>query len=122
MKNFVLVAALCCSLAACGMSESTIPGNTSVACSSKSDCDSKWSKAIAWTVENGPFRIQVQTDNLIQTYGPDNTWRSAILINRETNEDGTGSIIFHSACGNEFECKPPGYTLQAEFYYALVGK
>ncbi len=40
----------------------------SIICNAGSDCDAKWSRAVTWVSENSAYRIQVQTDTLIQPF------------------------------------------------------
>ncbi len=92
------------------------PARGSFVCSSTTNCNAEWSRALAWVVQNSYFRIQIQTDNLIQTYGPINAdLNPAFEINRTSNSDGSGTITFLSGCGNEFGCNPDPADLMNEF-------
>jgi hypothetical protein len=115
MKNNILLASALCLLSSC-VQPSASPANASFACDSSKDCDQEWSKAIEWIVQNSAYRIQIQTDNIIQTYGPDQyVLLSGFLINRVNNADGSGTITFNARCGNQFRCSPAPDDLGADF-------
>ena len=113
MKVVIAVVALI-SLSACA--HLTPP--PSIACSSKAQCDSDWSKSQAWVATHSAYRVQVVSDALIQTEGPrTGDPHYAFTIVREIQPDGSGTIQMHGRCGNMFGCttspQEEGSSLQA---------
>lgn len=43
---------------------------TPVVCEGPEDCEAKWSRALSWVLTYADYRLQLNTDTLIQTYGP----------------------------------------------------
>jgi hypothetical protein len=97
-----------------------LPSSESVVCTDRSDCDSQWSKAVAWVTSNSYYRVQTQTEQMIQTYGPDpSAIYTAYTVNRIENSDGSGSIEFRAYCANEFGCTPQTSVAADSFADAL---
>lgn len=64
----------------------------------------------------------MQTDNVIQTYGPfPSELRSAFLISRTNNPDGSGTFYFTSRCDNiVWGCQPTELELRLSFRNAVM--
>lgn len=78
-----------------------------VICGNKVDCDAKWSRAISWVVKNSQWKIETQTNLLIQTYSSTRGSPSpAFTITRLARPDGTYEITFAGGCANIFGCVP----------------
>ncbi len=77
-----------------------------VICTEGADCDAKWSRAVAWVAQNSRWRIQTQTDTLIQTMGPLDTSDAAFTITKVAHGNGTYTILFAAGCGSMFGCIP----------------
>jgi hypothetical protein len=93
-----------------------------VTCSGADDCSAKWSRAVNWVIQNSSWKIQTQTDQLIQTYGPGrDDPSSAFTITKVYDGKGTSSIQYSSACSNIFGCIPNGLKLQASFNDYVMG-
>ncbi len=86
--------------------ETAAPNQQTIGCKDKADCDSKWSKAQVWLVNNSGWKIQIANDVVLQTYGPGDSTRAAFTLTKSTNADGSGSINASAACGNIFGCVP----------------
>lgn len=96
--------------------------NRQITCSQGADCDAKWSRAVQWVLVNSSWKIQVQTDQMIQTFGPgDSGTNSAFVITKAANMSGSYDINFRSACGNPLGCFPSSTELRASFNNAVIG-
>lgn len=87
-----------------------------ITCTKGDDCDEKWSRAVAWISQNSSYKIQTQTDSLIQTFTPTGgTTSNGFLVNKVALGKGTYQITMSSACDNPFGCIPDAQTLRASF-------
>jgi hypothetical protein len=94
-------------------------------CVKGDDCDTKWGRAVAWVSRNSAWKIQTQTDSLIQTFGPStrgNSTASAFVVNKVPIGDGRHEIAMNSACGNIFGCIPDAIALKAHFNSYVLGE
>src|SRR5436305_3183574 len=41
-----------------------------ITCRAGADCDAKWSKASSWIAEHSKYKVETNSDTLIQTSGP----------------------------------------------------
>lgn len=90
--------------------------NKPVTCSSKSDCDVKWSRAVQWVQQNSAYKFQSATDLVIQTMGPlPDDPRPAFTVTRINNADGSAIINFDGGCDNMFGCIPSMLQEKASF-------
>src|SRR3989442_15490638 len=72
-----------------------------IICVMGDDCDVKWGRAIAWVSRNSHWKIQTQTDNLIQTFTPvGSSAASGFLVNKVPLGNGQYQIVMSSACDN----------------------
>ena len=93
-----------------------------VTCSSKADCDAKWSRAIEWVKENSEYKFQSVSDYVIQTMGPlPDDASPAFTITRVSNPDGSASFNFDGGCDNMFGCVPSMLEEQASFVDFIMG-
>ena len=96
-----------------------------IVCIKGDDCDTKWGRAVVWVSRNSAWKIQTQTDNLIQTFGPStrvNSTDSAFVVNKVPIGDGRYEITMNSACGNMFGCFPDAIALKAHFNSYVLGE
>ena len=79
-----------------------------VTCEGQSDCEVKWGRAIQYVLDNSSFRIQQQTDSLIQTAGPSSKNQSdlAMLISKVPLGGGKYRFDLRAGCDNAFGCYP----------------
>lgn len=78
-----------------------------VVCQSEGECEEMWGRAISWVAEFSSYRIQLQTDDLIQTYGPTpNSPYPAYMVSRTPLGDNQYRINFRAGCDNMFGCNP----------------
>ncbi|ALA60181.1 hypothetical protein [Nitrospira moscoviensis] len=95
---------------------------TPVVCSKGDDCEMKWGRAIAWISRNSQWKIQTQTDNIIQTYTPIGaSAASGFLVNKVPLGDGRYEIMMTSGCANFIGCIPDATTLRARFNEFVLG-
>jgi hypothetical protein len=94
------------SVAACASTGQNLPPIPPVTCTAGKDCDAKWSRAVAWVSQNSGFKIQVQTDSLIQTYGPGepDTTNLAATVNKVAKTGDQYEIIAKIGCANLIGC------------------
>ncbi len=91
--------------------------NRTITCNAGADCDAKWSRAVGWVARNSGWKIQTQTDNLIQTFGPgsDGSTDLAYTVSKIAGTGGTYTIEVSTACANLFGCVPDDVTQRAAF-------
>jgi len=85
-------------------------------CKSGSDCDSKWSRAVSWVTRNSSYKIQTQTDSIVQTMGPLPSDPSpAYTVTKVAIDNGNYEITFGGGCDNIFGCIPTVAGSRAQF-------
>lgn len=91
----------------------------SIKCKQGQDCDGKWSRAVAWVSENSAFKIQVQSDSLIQTYSSvgdtDTTGLSVTVTKAALDQPSEYEIVAHIGCANPIGCVPDPQTALGQF-------
>jgi hypothetical protein len=94
----------------------------SIICKQGADCDLKWSRAITWVSENAAYKIQTQTDSLIQTFGPiEYKTGLAITVNRLMLKPGVYQIDARMGCANSIGCFPEPHAALRKFAAFLNG-
>lgn len=85
-------------------------------CTTGADCDFRWSRAVSWVVTNSGYKIQTQTDSVIQTMGPthDNP-TPAFTVTRVAVSPGVYEFTFGGGCDNLFGCIPTVDESRASF-------
>jgi hypothetical protein len=89
-----------------------------VTCATKDECDAAWQKAIEWVSQRCAFRIQTQTETLVETEGPQ-PWPSndvACRLDRVSTGAGATQLEITARCGNYFGCVPEPLYLRAAFH------
>lgn len=81
-------------------------------CYSESDCDAKWSAARQWVQNNSGYKIQIYSDDLIETYNSQQ-YDPKIAVSVSKNPIGKSSdgeqvnaIVVRISCGNILGCVP----------------
>lgn len=93
-----------------------------ITCTKGDDCEEKWSRAVAWISQNSSYKIQTQTDSLIQTFNPTGSSPSSgFLVNKFALGKGIYQITMSSACNNAFGCIPDAQELRASFNRFVAG-
>ncbi len=85
-------------------------------CEGKDDSNAMWARAVEWVQDNSAYRFQIQSENLIQTAGPNkDSVQSAISITKRPLGNGNALLNFQSGCDNMFGCQPSAVALKASF-------
>lgn len=122
MRAKILLIAIC--LTGCATArQAETPPPAPIVCKTGADCDAKWSRALAWVTQNSQWRIQVQTDLLIQTFnGVDDAETSpGFTINKVAKGAGTYEISFSAGCHNLFGCVPSAAEERQKFAAFING-
>ena len=87
-----------------------------VECNTPARCTALWQRAQLWVVNFADFKIQINTDVVIQTFNPpEHSVRSGITITREPLGGDRYRINFRAQCPNQFGCRPGEMRLRARF-------
>jgi hypothetical protein len=111
-------AVLALTLASCAANRAaTEPPPPPIVCKQGPDCDTKWSRALSWIATNSRWRIQTQTDLLIQTFNgvEDAETEPGYTITRLAKGAGAFEITFSGGCHNLFACIPSVAEQRAKF-------
>jgi hypothetical protein len=94
-----------------------------VTCQAGADCDAKWSRAIEWIKKNSAWKIQRQTDVLIQTYNSINDSSSPgfKVTKVAASQPGTYEMDFTGKCSNMWGCTPTVAAARAHFADFVTG-
>jgi hypothetical protein len=89
-------------------------------CTAGADCDAKWDAAQLWIVHNAGFKLQTNTNVVLQTYGPSQeasqSTRIAATVTREPNgQPHQFWIRARLSCGNMFGCTPELFPTLLDF-------
>lgn len=96
-----------------------------IVCAKGDDCEAKWGRAITWVVRNSEWKIQTQTENIIQTFGPStqfNSTANAFTVNKVPLGEGRYEITIGAGCGNLFGCIPDPMVQKASFNGFVLGE
>lgn len=78
-----------------------------VSCAGQNECAVKWGRAVQWVLDNSAFRIQIQTDNLIQTAGPlPDQVELAVVVSKVPLGNDRYRFELRGGCNNMFGCSP----------------
>ena len=116
-----LAALLLSACAATGTVQQTAPP-VPIVCNGAADCQAKWSRAVSWVATHSSYKIQTQTDSLIQTMGPlPEDPRPAYTVTKLSREPDSYEITFAGGCDNFIGCVPTIADARAEFRQAVIG-
>lgn len=112
IKFFITTVIVTCLLSACASSperqaklaelQRTIP-----TCVGAEDCNAKWEAAQLWVVKNAGWKIQNQSNVLIETYNAINGSTSiAVRVTKEPMGGGKYKFLVKVWCDNVFGCHP----------------
>ncbi len=85
---------------------------TAPACNTKPDCDAKWAAAREWVQNNAGYKIQIYSNDLIETYNPTaSDPKIAVSVSKNpigTSPEGNQSHFINIKvwCANIFGCRP----------------
>ena len=85
-------------------------------------CAELWQRAQVWLATNGSYRIQLVTDSVIQTYGPDERDPTAVAytVTRAISASGRGKITIRGSCAPTiYGCVTDPSKATNALYYAL---
>jgi hypothetical protein len=108
---------ICFALAGCAhQSTPTAEAPQPITCQAGPDCDAKWSRAVSMIANNAGWKIQTQTDSLIQTYNSTGgSTRPSYTVTKTAIGNGLYEITLSGGCDN-FVCTPTITESRAKFY------
>ncbi len=84
--------------------ESEIAASTPV-CIEQRECEAMWAAARAWVNSTCDMKIQVMSDNYIETYGPaGSSTNVACRVSKDPRPAGGYWLRAQAACANPFAC------------------
>jgi hypothetical protein len=97
--------------------QATAPPPAPITCQAGTDCDAKWSRAIGWLASNSRWKIQNQTDMLVQTYNSvDDSPNPGFTVTKvATGQPGVYQLNFDGGCANILGCIPTVAESRASF-------
>lgn len=91
-------------------------------CSGTEDCNAKWEAAQLWVVKNSGWKIQTQSNVLIETYNATGSSpRIAVRVTKEPLGDGKYQFIVNVWCDNIFGCQPNAWDAALDFNRQIAG-
>lgn len=81
---------------------------TTPTCHSDQECKLKWAAARNWILANSPLKLQLITDDYLETYNPQPNYPEiAVRVQRQPLADGSGYAFPVTVwCDNIFGCVP----------------
>jgi hypothetical protein len=93
-----------------------------ITCMKGDDCDMRWGRAIAWISQNSRWKIQSESDFLIQTYTSSrSSTASSFVLNKVPMGNDMFEINMTSGCANWLGCTPNATELKATFNRFVAG-
>jgi hypothetical protein len=111
--------ASCLPITVASWSELAARAKEPVACATQDECDVAWQKAIEWVSDRCAFKIQTQTESLVETGGPlpgPSNDVACRLDRIPTGDSGSAQLEITARCGNYFGCIPEPLYLRAAFH------
>jgi hypothetical protein len=92
-----------------------------VTCSTKPECDAAWRKATAWVIALSPWKVQIATEYLLQTYGPQGkAGLMAFTLSRDpVHVNGETIVLTPSCIDYGMQCQPFATEAKARAQFAL---
>jgi hypothetical protein len=86
-------------------------------CRVGADCDAKWSRAAGWIATNSRWRIQSQSDTVVQTSAStDGSLSPSFTVTKiATTDPSVYQIVFEGSCDSIFRCEPTVAESRAKF-------
>jgi hypothetical protein len=85
-------------------------------CAGAEDCNAKWEAAQLWVVHNAAFKIQTQSNVLIETYNATGgTTNIAVRVTKEPIGGGKYQFLVRVWCDNIFGCQPNSWDAALDF-------
>jgi hypothetical protein len=108
---------LALTLAACASAQQQVAAPVQpITCNKGPDCDAKWSRAVSWVTTNSSYKVQTQTDSIIQTMGPlPDDPSPAYSVTKVATTPTTYELTFNGGCDNIIGCIPTMAESRARF-------
>ncbi len=87
--------------------------------STPDECDALWGAAVHWVTQQSRWKIQSQSDVMLQTYGLRDTTKVAFRLNRIPTGSGGCRVVLGTSCGNIFGCVPTELSFRVGFVRAF---
>jgi hypothetical protein len=86
-------------------------------CRAGADCDAKWSRAVGWITTNSRWKIESQSDTIVQTSDSVNGSLSPsfTVTKVATADPSVYEIVFDGRCENILRCEPTVAESRAKF-------
>lgn len=86
-------------------------------CRAGADCDAKWSRAADWIATNSRWKIQSQSDTIVQTSAStDGSLNPGFVVTKMATPDPSAyQIVFDGSCDSIFRCEPTVAESRAKF-------
>lgn len=85
-------------------------------CATDKECEMKWSAARQWVLANSGFKIQLLTNDFLETYNPPRgATQIAVRVAKEPMADGGYRFVVTTWCGNIFGCVPDQWAAAQAF-------
>jgi hypothetical protein len=129
MKNSIQVALVlivaAITLSACATSPEMLAKQAEVnrtvpICAGTEDCNAKWEAAQLWVVHNAAYKIQIQSNVLIETYNStDSSPTIAVRVTKEPIGGGKYQFLVKVWCDNMFGCQPNSWDAELDFNHKV---
>lgn len=93
-----------------------------ITCQAGPECDQTWSRAVTWVVSNTKMKVQIQTDDLLQTYESPNSADTRYTLARLSAGPARYQITLTAGCRHSLVCLPNPTRQKAAFYRAVTGQ
>jgi hypothetical protein len=81
--------------------------DTPIYCEGEEQCKLMWERAAYYVIRNAAYKLQIQSDTIIQTYNPmEHSVKLAYVITKEPLGVGKYQIWTNAWCDNMFGCRP----------------
>jgi hypothetical protein len=86
-------------------------------CRAGADCDAKWSRAVGWVATNSRWKIESQSDTIVQTSDSvDGSLSPSFTVTKvATSDQSVYEIVFDGGCENILRCEPTVAESRAKF-------
>lgn len=122
LMSYALVLSGCATQSPAQKAQAEADAALLVTCQKGDDCEEKWGRAIAWIAQNSHWKIQMQNENIIQTYnGIGASTDPGYLVNKVPLGGNRYQITIAGGCANLFGCVPDFTVLKANFNRFVQG-
>jgi hypothetical protein len=83
----------------------------------------KWSRAVSWVATNTGYKMQTQTDSIVQTMGPlPDSPTPAFNVTKVATSPTNYQITFSGGCDNWIGCVPTVEESRVKFTSFVLGQ